>query len=131
MKSLANIGARGAQDTHNPAPFNVPLPHTRESLIQLFGSAQMVDRLLDTMIREVNQDLTVLQRAQSSLDVTAVVEQLHRIVGCVAFLGATESETQGARLIAAVRQRGVVINQPLLEDFHKRMLAYLNDLKNL
>ena len=104
---------------------------TRKSLIDTFGSAQVVEQMLHSLLVEADQDREALAKAQSTLDARLTAEHLHRLAGSLAFLGGAELESRGSALISAVRARGVAFNNPQLDAFQRDLATYLDYLKAL
>lgn len=104
---------------------------TRASLIQLFGSAEVVDRLLTSLLQEASEDRAALAHALLHLDTVQVTERLHRLVGGLAFLGEPELERQGVGLIGAVRSTGLTANHASLERFQHDLERYLEYLARI
>ncbi|NVZ22931.1 response regulator [Pseudomonas costantinii] len=104
---------------------------SRTSLIEAFGSWDVVEPLLFNLLQEAYEDLAVLTQARARLDVTLTTQRLHRLVGSVAFLGATDLEPRAIELIAQVNCSGVVMNAWVLEQFQQDIEQYLQRLADL
>lgn len=117
-----------ARDTRRRPTASWP---TRASLIETFGSGEVVQRLLFSLVHEVQEDLAALAQAQISQDAAATAQRLHRLVGSVAFLGDARLEGRGRQLIAAVAQEGVAANSHSLSWLHQEVCRYLTYLKAL
>lgn len=104
---------------------------SRESLIAAFGSWEVVEPMLCKLIQEANEDLEALWRAQATEDEQATTQHLHRLVGSVAFLGATTLEQRAVRLIDRVHLSGVAANRCALDRFYQDIGNYLNYLYEL
>ena len=123
-----------------PGPPHDPLPQapngpttwpTRAAMIQTFGSEQVVNQLLDSLLREALTDSAALAHARLTLNAQVTAERLHRLLGSLAFLGCDELGAQGGSLIEQVRARGVEENWVRLEAFEndlKLYFAYLSEL---
>ncbi|WP_338489712.1 response regulator [Pseudomonas trivialis] len=104
---------------------------TRASLIILFGSWEMVQPLLSSLIQEAQRDLVILTQAMACLDAVLISQRLHRLMGSVAFLGDTGLECLAAHLIERVNQSGVSENAVALGDFFQDVELYLQYLSSL
>lgn len=104
---------------------------TRASLIEIFGSDEVVNRVLVSLMNEAREDDALLDQARASADASLVMERLHRLVGSLAFVGGADLERQGEQLIARIQARGVVANQPLLQAFQRNLRAYIIYLSRL
>ncbi|MDQ0650570.1 response regulator [Pseudomonas cedrina] len=104
---------------------------SRESLIAAFGSWEVVEPMLCKLIQEAHEDLEALWRAQATGDEQATTQHLHRLVGSVAFLGATTLEQRAVRLIDHVHLSGVAANRYALSRFYQDIEIYLNYLHAL
>ncbi|WP_238340586.1 response regulator [Pseudomonas kairouanensis] len=107
-----------------------PLP-TRASLIDAFGSWEVVEPMLFSLIQEAHADLGVLLHAQTVRDAKSAAQCLHRLIGSVAFLGETSLEAHTVDLIKRVQLTGVELNQSALDDFFRDVERYLNYLAHL
>lgn len=104
---------------------------TRDSLIETFGSTQVVSQMLGSLLTEAWEDNALLDHARNTLDTSLMAERLHRLVGSLAFLGATELESRGSQLIEQLHSHGVLLNRSQLDAFQSdlhRYLVYLNSL---
>ncbi|MEB0044374.1 MULTISPECIES: response regulator [unclassified Pseudomonas] len=126
-KLIPAIGATVAL----PQSKSPPCMPDRASLIRNFGCGQALDQILSTLLHEANEDMTVLARAQRAQDIRLTADRLHRLVGSVAFLGASDLELRGVALIASVRTSGVVANKEALTDFYRDLRACLGYLSGL
>ncbi|MBO0491810.1 response regulator [Pseudomonas sp. Marseille-Q1929] len=115
-------GARVARQSSFPS---------RASLIAAFGSWDVVEPMLFSLIQEAHADLAVLIHAQATLDARLAAQCLHRLVGSVAFLGETGLEAQTLALIGGVRSAGVAINGAAVDALRREVEAYLNYLSCL
>ena len=103
----------------------------RASLIDAFGTWDVVEPMLFSLIQEARADLAVLTHAQTVLDARMAAQCLHRLVGSVAFLGETGLEAGAVALIAQVYLTGVAVNAPALDAFRDDVERYLNYLTHL
>ena len=104
---------------------------TRTSLIDAFGSWDVVEPMLFSLIQEAHADLAVLAQAQTELDATMAAQCLHRLVGSIAFLGETGLEHSTLALINAVHSSGMATNRSTLDAFRRQVEWYLNYLADL
>ncbi|SEM32366.1 Hpt domain-containing protein [Pseudomonas sp. ok272] len=104
---------------------------TRASLIQLFGSAEVVERLLSSLLEETAKDRAALALALVRRDPVQVLEHLHRLVGSMAFLGVPGLERQSVGLIGAVRRSGIAANRVSLERLLDDLEHCLDDLARI
>ncbi|NVZ49595.1 response regulator [Pseudomonas sp. B6002] len=104
---------------------------SRVSLIETFGTWEVVEPLLLSLVQEADADLAVLAHAQATQDATMAAQRLHRLVGSVAFLGATGLDARAVDLIKRVQVNGVAINTPALRAFCHDVERYLNYLTQL
>ena len=118
--------APSSQAPSRPATWPV-----RADMIQTFGSEQVVNQMLDSLLREALSDSAVLAHARLTANAQVVAERLHRLLGSLAFLGCDELSAQGGWLVEQVRTHGVPDNVVALEAFEhelQRYLAYLGEL---
>jgi CheY-like chemotaxis protein len=101
---------------------------TRATLVATFGSGDIVDQLLETLLLEAWEDHRVLRHACSTLNAPLTAERLHRLVGSLVFLGGTGLESCAVKLIEQVRSQGVAAHKVQLELFLARLLVYLEYL---
>ena len=111
--------------THNKAFPN------RASLIEAFGSWDVVEPMLFSLIEEAHADLAVLVHAQAVLDAKMAAQSLHRLVGSVAFLGETGLEVGAVDLIRRVQLIGMALSRSELDEFRHDVERYLNYLAYL
>ena len=104
---------------------------SRASLIDAFGSWDVVAPMLFSLIQEAHADLAVLHHAQALPDAKLAAQCLHRLVGSVAFLGETGLEVGAVALIAGVQRSGVALNRAALDEFRHDVELYLNYLAHL
>ncbi|MFC6297810.1 response regulator [Pseudomonas spelaei] len=123
-------GPPHVQPPLSPAMLSVAWP-TRASLIEMFGSAQVVEQMLGSLLIEASEDSAALAHARMTLNPSLTAQRLHRLVGSLAFLGAADLEVRGSMLIAEVRAHGVVLNKPQLEAFQRDLVVYLTYLSTL
>ncbi|WP_395609036.1 response regulator [Pseudomonas sp. B22129] len=103
----------------------------RASLIEAFGSWDVVERMLVSLIRETHADLAVLAHARATPDARMVTQCLHRLVGSMAFLGDTGLEASTMELINDVHSTGVAVNRSALDEFRQEVERYLNYLTRI
>lgn len=104
---------------------------SRASLIDAFGSWDVVEPMLFSLIQEAHADLAVLAHAQAVLDARAAAQCLHRLVGSVAFLGETGLEVNAVVLIKGVQSAGMAPSRSALDEFRHDIEQYLNYLAQL
>ena len=104
---------------------------SRASLIDAFGSWDVVEPMLFSLIQEAHADLAVLIHAQAVLDARMAAQCLHRLVGSVAFLGETALEAGAVDLIRSVQLTGMALNRQALDAFRHDVERYLNYLTHL
>lgn len=104
---------------------------SRASLIEAFGSWDVVEPMLFSLIQEAHADLAVLIHAQAVLDARMAAQCLHRLVGSVAFLGETGLEAGAVDLIRCVQRTGMALSRPVLDEFRHDIERYLNYLTHL
>lgn len=104
---------------------------SRASLIEAFGSWDVVEPMLFSLIQEAHADLAVLVHAQAVLDAKMAAQCLHRLVGSVAFLGETGLEAGTVDLITRVQLIGMARCRPALDEFRHDVERYLNYLAYL
>lgn len=104
---------------------------SRASLIDAFGSWDVVEPMLFSLIQEAHADLAVLIHAQSTLEAKMAAQCLHRLVGSVAFLGETGLEAGAVVLIKTVQATGMAINRNALDEFRGEVERYLDYLSHL
>ncbi|MBV4451067.1 MULTISPECIES: response regulator [Pseudomonas] len=104
---------------------------TRDSLIATFGAWEVVEPLLYKLIQGAHEDLDGLLHARTGEDEKSTTQHLHRLVGSVAFLGATTLEQRAVRLIDRVHQTGVAANRTALERICQDIERYLEYLRTL
>lgn len=104
---------------------------TRASLIEIFGSDEIVNRVLVSLMNEAQEDNSLLEQAWSSANALLVVERLHRLVGSLAFVGGADLERCGEQLIARVQARGVAASTLQLQAFQRNLRVYITYLSRL
>lgn len=104
---------------------------TRASLIDIFGSDEVVSRVLVSLMNEACEDDAWLDEARISSNAALVVERLHRLVGSLAFVGVVDLEHRGEQLIARVQARGVAASAPQLQAFQYKLRVYITYLSRL
>lgn len=109
---------------------NIPIP-SRASLIETFGTWEVVEPMLLSLLQEAHADLAVLTAAQACLDASLTTQCLHRLVGSVAFLGESGLEDEAIKLINAVHLSGVELNQTALNQLREDINLYLDYLAQL
>ena len=104
---------------------------SRARLGQMFGCTEALPAILASLVHEAELDLHALAQATDCLQVQATVEHLHRLIGSVAFFGATPLEVRGHQLIEAINRDGVAVHlQPLLA-LRGDLIGYLKYLSLL
>lgn len=104
---------------------------TRTHLVQTFGNERVVDQMLASLLDEAWEDFAFLDRACRTLSTPLTTQRLHRLVGSLAFLGGTDLEFRGVKLIEQVHADGVLANASALQAFRadlRRCLEYLRSL---
>lgn len=104
---------------------------SRSSLIDAFGSWDVVEPMLFCLIQEAHADLAVLIHAQAAEDASLATQCMHRLVGSISFLGETCLEAGAVALINDVHSSGVACNRSALDAFRKEVGQYLEYLGNL
>lgn len=104
---------------------------SRASLSAAFGSWEVAEPMLFKLIQEAREDLAVLLQARLGADAELTAQRLHRLVGSVAFLGATALEQRAVQLIDQVHSGGMAANRVGLEQFHQDIERYLEYLGSL
>lgn len=104
---------------------------TRASLIDAFGSWDVVEPMLFSLVQEAYADLAALAHAQSELDAKLATQCLHRLVGSLAFLGETGLEPGAVALIRAVHASGMATNRSAMDELRHQVEWYLNYLADL
>lgn len=104
---------------------------SRARLGQLFGCPEALPGILASLVYEAEIDLHALAQAADGLHAQATVEHLHRLIGSVAFFGATPLETRGQLLIEAINRDGVAMHLPRLLALRSDLIGYLNYLSAL
>lgn len=104
---------------------------TRDSLIETFGSSLVVNQMLGSLLTEAWEDNALLDHARSRRDTPLMAERLHRLVGSLAFLGATELEARGSQLIEELLNNGVLLNGSRFDAFQSDLRSYLVYLSEL
>jgi len=104
---------------------------SRARLGQLFGCLEALPGILASLVYEAEIDLHALAQAADGLHAQATVEHLHRLIGSVAFFGATPLERRGQLLIEAINRDGVAMHLPRLLALRSDLIGYLNYLSAL
>ncbi|AZE87750.1 response regulator [Pseudomonas orientalis] len=104
---------------------------TRATLVATFGSHQVVDQMLQTLLVEAWEDHGILHHACVTLNAPAVAERLHRLVGSLVFLGGADLESTAVGLIEQVVADGVVSHRAALERFQAELRVYLEYLAGI
>ncbi|EZI28790.1 Hpt domain-containing protein [Pseudomonas extremaustralis] len=113
-----------------PCPARFAWP-TRTSLLEIFGSDEVVNRVLVSLMNEAREDGALLEQALASADAPLVMERLHRLVGSLAFVGGADLERHGEQLIAQVQVYGLVASTPQLHAFQRNLQVYITYLSRL
>lgn len=119
-----------AQQSAPPATLPSAWP-TRAHLIQMFGSAQVVDQMLAGLLVEARADSAALAHARMTLDASLTEQCLHRLAGSLAFLGGTELEARGSALIVEIRTHGMLLSCVQLDVFIRDLAAHVTHLSAL
>lgn len=101
---------------------------TRAGLIAAFGSWGVVQPLLESLLQEAREDLEALEQARVSGDISLTTQRLHRLVGSIAFLGATGLERRAIQLTDRVNLSGVAFNGAALQALCQEVERYLEEL---
>ncbi|OZO02948.1 response regulator [Pseudomonas sp. IB20] len=104
---------------------------TRAGMVQTFGSEQVVDQMLASLLYEARNDCADLAHARITSNTQVVLDRLHRLLGGLAFLGCDDLEVRGSVLIEQVRTDGVAVHLLSLEVFERdleRYFAYVSAL---
>lgn len=125
-ETAATTGKRGGAASARRSTFP-----SRASLIEAFGSWDVVEPMLFSLIQEAHADLAVLLHAQTVLDARMAAQCLHRLVGSVAFLGETGLEAGAVELIRRVQLTGMALSRSALDEFRHDVERYLNYLTHL
>lgn len=104
---------------------------TRARLVEIFGSDEMVSRVLVSLMNEARKDDALLDQARISANAPLVVERLHRLVGSLAFVGGVDLERGSEHLIARVQAFGVAANALQLQAFQRNLRVYIAYLSRL
>ena len=104
---------------------------TRARLLDTFGSEQIVNRILQSLLREADEDSAALAHACLSGNQRLTAQRLHRLIGSLAFLGDGQLESTGMALIERISSDGVASNAPQLEAFQCDLRIYLAYLRHL
>ncbi|MCU1782570.1 hypothetical protein NTD80_07340 [Pseudomonas sp. 13B_2.1_Bac1] len=104
---------------------------TRARLVEIFGSDEMVSRVLVSLMNEARKDDALLDQARISANTALVVERLHRLVGSLAFVGGVDLERGSEQLIARVQAMGVAANALQLQAFQRNLRVYITYLSRL
>ena len=98
---------------------------SRARLGQLFGCTEALPGILASLVYEAELDLHALAQATDGLQAQATVEHLHRLIGSVAFFGATPLEMRGHQLIEAINRDGVARHLQRLFALRSDLMGYL------
>ncbi|MBM9487147.1 response regulator [Pseudomonas sp. ICBG1301] len=131
MQWLSDAHVHARQAPRGPANSRCEPRPTRASLVATFGAWEVVEQMLRSLIDEARNDLAGLALAQASLDAALTAHHLHRLVGGVAFLGATPLEPQAVRLMDDVQRSGVADCAVALGIFREDVERYLQYLGKL
>ena len=104
---------------------------SRGRLGQLFGCSEALPGILASLVYEAELDLHALAQATDGLQAQATVEHLHRLIGSVAFFGATPLEMRGHQLIEAISRDGVAMHLQRLLALRSDLMGYLKYLSLL
>lgn len=114
-----------------PTPLHNASVPTRASLIATFGDWDVVALLVSSLIQEACEDLMLLEQARAQHDASVAIQRLHRLVGSLAFLGATGLEQRAVRLISRLGVTGIDRQTRALDSFQQDIEAYLHYLAAL
>lgn len=104
---------------------------TRAHLVQTFGNEQVVEQMLPSLLDEAWEDFAILDQACCTLNAGLTAQRLHRLVGSLAFLGGTDLEFRGVKLIEQVHADGVLVHAPALQAFRMDLRRCLESLRSL
>lgn len=114
----------GAEPPADAAPGGVDM----DKLQRVYGSQDMVRRMLESFAATTRKDLDSLQAAIDAGDAGRVRDCLHRIAGALRIFDANELADEAARLLDAVGTDGAAAQQQALQRFGGRMGAYIECL---
>lgn len=111
----------------------VPVVQTisaREALIARFGSMQVADRMIVSIVATTQEDLQAMDVAIAAQDDAACADRLHRIAGGLGAVGAEDDADWARELQAAVEADGIVAHDEEWTTFRTAVMKYLKELQS-
>lgn len=106
-----------------------PLPVIdRQALNLRFGSAEVAQRLLNSLAATTREDLAGLHAALQVDDAKRVNEHLHRIAGAIGTIGAESHAAQGRALIDEIERDGLASHAAAVTTFSKQVASLVQAL---
>lgn len=120
--TVGQSSANGASTTSLPVP-------DRAALNQRFGSPEIVQHLLDSLVAATHEDLTALQSAVHADDAMRVDECLHRIAGGVGTVGAEALATHARTLMADIERDGLARHAAAAIEYGRQVAIFVQALE--
>ncbi|MNV12262.1 Autoinducer 2 sensor kinase/phosphatase LuxQ [compost metagenome] len=129
----ASDSSEAGQGSAAPAPASVQDAQlanaARQALIARFGSAQVVDRMIASIVDTTQDDLQALDAAARTQDDTIVADRLHRIAGGLGAVGADMLSNRARDLQYAVEADGTAAHDIELVALCTAVEHYLQHLQ--
>ncbi|WP_368563439.1 transporter substrate-binding domain-containing protein [Pseudoxanthomonas sp. UTMC 1351] len=100
----------------------------RQTLNQRFGSAEVAQRLLDSLAATTREDLDELRIALQTDDAKSVSERLHRIAGGIGAVGAESHAVKARTLIDEIQRDGLAPHAAAVAAFGQQVAALVQAL---
>jgi two-component system sensor histidine kinase EvgS len=101
------------------------------ALARRFGSEEVANRMLDSLIATTREDIAALDAAVESADPAEVHERLHRIAGGVGVVGAESLADRARDLMVAIHANGIAPSSGDLENFRATTKDFIERLAAL
>lgn len=108
---------------------SLPASSLRDAMIQRFGSVQVVDRMIDSIITTTEDDLKAMAAAFAEQNDAVYAERLHRIAGGLGAIGAEQLSEQARHLQLEVEATGMHSHGDDLASFRAALEQLLRQLQ--
>lgn len=108
----------------------VPASSLRDAMIHRYGSVQVVDRMIASIITTTEDDLQALAVALAEQNGAACAQRLHRIAGGLGAIGAEQLAEQARNLQLAIEENGIPPNGDELSLITAALAGLLRELRD-
>lgn len=112
-----------------PSP-GMPMSDARQSLIARFGSAQVVERMIASIVDTTDADLQAMEAATRMQDAATVADRLHRIAGGLGAVGAEALANRARDLQYRIEADGTAVHETELVALCAAVKQYLKQLQD-